>query len=116
MGLTLREVFNFLLDGLQDFLVRNNVKTVKTVEIRDFNNLTGKDETVFRTDKEFSCEPYKVGSITIPNSIGFDSVSAVNALKDLAFRDFIIKGLPERHTYSVEITGDSGTYTILELP
>lgn len=87
MGLTLREVFKFLLDGLQDFLVRNNVKTVKSVEIRDFNNLTGEDETVFKTDKEFSCEPYKVGSVTIPWLSGFDSSSAVNDLKDLAFRD-----------------------------
>lgn len=114
MGLTLREVFNFLLNGLQDFLVRNNVKTVKSVEIRDFNNLTGKDETVFRTEKEFNCEPLKVSSVTIPCLSGFDSSSAVNALKDLAFRDFIIKGLPERHTYSVEIVGDSGTFSIWE--
>lgn len=102
-GLTLKQIYDFFTRDFQEFLEFHNITTVKSVEIRDFNHFTGKDEPVFRI---------------IGNKIfkDFPEDELVNVLKELIFRDYIKLGSPApRHTYSIEILGDQGTISILEL-
>jgi len=104
-GLTLKQIYDFFTRDFQEFLEFHNITTVKVVEVRDFNNLTGKDEPVFRARGIFTS-----------NLKEFPEDELVNVLKELAFRDFVKNGSPApRQTYSIEVLGDHGTISILEL-
>lgn len=106
-GLTLKQVYDFFTKDFQEFLKFHNITTVKAVEIRDFNNLTGEDETVFKITKELS---------TVKIWEDFPEDELVSTLKELAFRDFVKFGSPApRQTYSIEILGDHGIISIWEL-
>jgi hypothetical protein len=106
-GLTLKQIYDFFTRDFQEFLEFHNITTVKTVEVRDFNNLTGKDEPIFKITKELcTAKIWKE----------FPEDELVNVLKELAFRDFVKNGLPApRQTYSIEVLGDHGTISIWEL-
>ena len=106
-GLTLKQIYDFFTRDFQEFLEFHNITTVKSVEIRDFNHFTGKDDPVYRITKELcTAKIWKE----------FPEDELVNVLKELAFRDYIKLGSPApRQTYSIEVLGDHGTITILEL-
>ena len=104
-GLTLKQIYDFFTRDFQEFLEFHDITTVKTVEVRDFNNLTGKDEPVFKTRE-----------LLTSNLKDFPEDELVNTLKELAFRDFVKDGSPApRQTYSIEVLGDHGAISIWEL-
>ena len=106
-GLTLKQIYDFFTKEFLEFLKFHDIRTVKAVEIRDFNHFTGKDEPVHKITKELH-------TAKIQNDFPEDEL--VNVLKELVFRDYVKLGSPApRHTYSIEILGDQGAITILEL-
>lgn len=106
-GLTLKQIYDFFTRDFQEFLKFHDITTVKSVEIRDFNHFTGKDDPVYRITKELYADK-------IQNDFPEDEL--VNVLKELVFRDYIKLGSPApRQTYSIEVLGDHGTISIWEL-
>lgn len=106
-GLTLKQIYDFFTRDFQEFLKFHDITTVKSVEIRDFNHFTGKDEPVYKITKELHTSKIQKD---------FPEDELVNVLKELVFRDYIKLGSPApRQTYSIVVLGDHGTITILEL-
>lgn len=107
--LTLRQVYDFFSAlAFYNYLRDNSIKTVSSVEIRNFNRSTGEAIVFFRFTETFD---------TADTLKAFNEDALNYALKDQAFADFILAGVSTpRDAYMIVITGDGKEFVIDKLP
>lgn len=107
--LTLKQIYDFFSAlAFYNYLVDNGIKTVSSVEVRNFNRCTGEAVVFFRFTETFD---------TADTLRAFNEDALNYALRDQAFADFILAGVTTaRDAYMVAIIGDEKEFVIDKLP